>query len=180
MLDVTKVGPCGGPKTSRTDLQNAANVCRERVLARFPEFAQFRCDITELSGSVWFTGSQIWTAVYGLPAPDSDWDIFLTNDHLGVRDALDSLKDLLELNGCATIPTHQKNGGNNTYSKENNGMCYATPRGELDIWATLEDDVFGQLNEYKSGSHAHCRAAFNLKYGLVVMPNDMFGQGESK
>lgn len=159
-------------KVSRPD-PTIANELRDRVLARFPELA------TNPIPGVWFTGSNIWTALLGEPAPvETDWDIMLVdcveNTPFESGEELVKRLGLLQYPSISTATKHRPDGGK-AYGDDEEwgaGMCYRTPAGEVDVWH-VEDDVLGGLRRYPTQSHSHCRAAFSLTDGIVALPNEL-------
>jgi hypothetical protein len=172
-------------KVSRTQ-RTIANVVRDRVLARFPELATG----SDIPG-VWFTGSHVWTALVGEAAPEGeDWDVFVvpagvwhgwrdvggvelpteyTTDAEGVRRALCDRLGLLDF---PQLHTYQKHEGSSPPEDASDGVCYRTPRGEVDVWTAPYGDARSALREYRTETHSHCRAAFSLVDGLVALPNE--------
>lgn len=164
-------------KVSRTD-RTIANELRDRVLARFPELA------ADPIPGVWFTGSNIWTALLGEDAPEgADWDVVLASDsktELGPVIVRDQLVERCKL-GAPVGATKDKPGslrattsGDDAYtSRDTRGLYYETLDGQVDVWFSPDGSVLGALRQYKTASHAHCRAAFSLIDGLVSLPNEL-------
>ncbi len=163
-------------------IPNVANAIAAHVSAAWPELAAVT--------GVWFTGSQIWSWLYaGPPLAGSDWDIFALDERSAA-----AVADRLGLRGLPACRTRDKrNGAPRTVSDRHvpvlapplveddgspdgtgysEGYCYATERGELDLWLAEPGGVIAELRSYPSGSHAHCRAAFSFTDGLVVLPNE--------
>jgi hypothetical protein len=53
------------------------------------------------------------------------------------------------------------------------GFCYRTDRGLLDLWLAESGGVLAEIRSYPTESHAHCRAAYSMVDGLVVLPNEV-------
>jgi hypothetical protein len=160
---------------------NVANA----IAARFPELAG------DPIPGVWFTGSNVWSLLYPeQPVRDRDWDIFAVGEQAAHRVA--ARLDLAAHPACRTkdkrhhVPktidaAHVPNLVNGPPTEGvdpelgpsyGEGYCYATDRGEVDLWISTPGDVLGELRTYPAGSHAHCRAAYSLTDGLVVLPNE--------
>lgn len=168
-------------KRSTTD-HNIANVIADRVARRFPELAR------NPPSQVWFTGSNIWTLLYGsgTGAELEDWDLFALTDS--------AASELVTTMGWHLLPSlstgDKQKGGHepsvntlhvpklierpegNLYS---DGYCYFTDHGQVDVWVALRGDVLDELRTYPAESHAHCRAAFSFTDGLIVLPNERAG-----
>lgn len=174
-------------KTSTSD-HNLANWITGQVAGRFPEFAA-----NPIPG-VWFTGSKIWTMLYGVPSPSAeakDWDIFTVSELTALQ-----LVTGMGWNLSPAFPTRDKRYGvrNPTIDPErhipklstkldpdgnaySDGYCYVTPDGDVDVWVTGCGNALDEIRTYPSTSHAHCRAAFSLTDGLIMLPNEAAEHG---
>lgn len=169
-------------KTSTTE-HNIANWIAQHVAARFPELAD-----NPIPG-VWFTGSNVWSMLYGYPSASAqcgDWDVFATSELVAIqlvtgmgwnllpayptRDKQANLKKPI-VSATGNIPSLTKSVAPNgcAYS---DGFCYITERGEVDVWVAADGDVIDEIKAYPVESHAHCRAAFSFTDGLIVLPNE--------
>lgn len=161
---------------------NVANWIAAHVARRFPELFD-----NPIPG-VWFTGSNIWSQLYGIPSPSAearDWDIFTLDEGTALK-----LVTGMGWNLFPAFQTKEKRTGNreptvnpdrhipkltysnmtgNSYSE---GYCYVTPAGDVDVWVTSESGVLEEIRTYPSSSHAHCRAAFSFTDGLIMLPNE--------
>lgn len=160
-------------KVVRTDAFGVADEIRARVLARFPELVDPKCagDDWEPEG-IWFTGSNVWTAVYGEAAPvGADWDIIVTGEDADdARLAMVELKMVLGLDDCEQTPTNPRQREEGYPCSD--GTRYMTERGQIDVWTSPHPtDVRAALRQYREASHGHCRVAFSLTDGLVALPN---------
>lgn len=161
-------------KVSRTD-GNIANYLREHILDRFPELRDAP------PRGIWFVGSNVWSALYGDgSAPiDADWDVVAVTDlGLPAKYTLLAFVEKLGLDKHASINTSRKRrrDSDERYGDNGdewgNGTCYLTPGGQVDTWESPDGTILGALRQFPLHSHAHCRAAFSLTDGLVVLPND--------
>lgn len=143
-----KLPPAGrGPrkdhsmKISTTD-HNVANWIAHHVQRRFPQLAANPID------GVWFTGSNVWSLLYGVPsvsAEAGDWDIFTLTELAALqlvtcmgwnllpsfptRDKRSKERDLVvDADRIPKLSTKTDPGGI-PYS---GGYCYVTPQGEVD------------------------------------------------
>jgi hypothetical protein len=170
-------------------LPNVANEIAARVAARWPELAR------DPIPGVWFTGSNVWELLYPelsdrRPPLGRDWDIFTIGEDAAHQVA--ARLGLARYPACRTKdkrhgapmtidPAHVPNlvvlpmdcVDPDTGPSYGEGYCYATERGEVDLWISTPGDVLGELRTYPAGSHAHCRAAFSFTDGLVVLPNEL-------
>lgn len=169
-------------KTSTRD-HNIANWVAQHVARWFPDLAK-----NPIPG-VWFTGSNIWSMLYGIPSPSAeakDWDIFTLDEDAALKLVTGMGWNLLpsfktkdkwtrphdpEIN-VANLPklSQRIDTNGNAYSE---GYCYVTPIGDVDVWVTGTGSVYEEIRTYPASSHAHCRAAFSFTAGLIVMPNEM-------
>lgn len=159
---------------------NVANWIADHVARRFPELA------ADPIPGVWFTGSNVWSLLYGIPSPSAecaDWDIFTIGEATAAQVAL-----RLELGAMPACRTKDKRTANveRSVAKANvphlvpgangspygEGYSYLTPRGEVDLWISSPGDALAELRTYPTASHAHCRAAFSFTDGLVILPNE--------
>lgn len=161
-----------------TDCPNIANRIARHVAQRFPELAK------NPIGGIWFTGSNVWSLLYGETTPIADWDIFTLDELSALR-----LVTGMSWNMCPAFPTKQKqtnervpivsvtnipslsksvDSHGNSYSE---GYCYLTEQGEVDVWV-CNGSALTELRTYPDKSHAHCRAAFSFTDGLIVLPNE--------
>ena len=164
-------------KVSRPDA-NAANLIAARVTHRFPELA------AQPIGDIWFTGSSVWSQIYGMPSPGHDWDIFALNEISALE-----LITRMEWNRVPAFTTRQKRAGD--YMPQiceaniprvasvmldefaySGGYCYMTDGGEVDVWISRSGSAVAEIRGYHTNSHSHCRAAFSLTDGLIVLPNE--------
>lgn len=167
------------PKISRSDAYSVANEIRDRVLARFPELRTNPID------GVWFTGSNVWTALLGEEAPaGSDWDIMLVDCVANTtHESGEALVKLLGLDKLVSISTSKKNRPDERgkfdgpdYADDEvwgRGVCYKGPLGEVDVWH-VDGKLHDVLRNFPDHSHAHCRAAYSLTHGLVALPNEAY------
>lgn len=173
-------------KTSDTTC-NIANWIAAHIAKRFPELAA-----NPIPG-VWFTGSNVWSLLYGSDATEKDWDIF-TIDEAAARNLVTGMG----WNLCPSFQTKYKAVGQRdpridperhipklTYSNMSGcayseGYCYITPGGDVDVWVTSEDSALDEIRTYPLSSHAHCRVAFSFTDGLIILPNEMAGVGVPK
>lgn len=164
-----------------TALPNAANLIAAHVAARFPELAR------DPIPGVWFTGSNVWAWLYGDEPPlGADWDIFVTG--AGAEVVAAAVADRLGLASCPACRTKDKRKAavrtvdadhvprlvpnardDGSYGE---GYSYETDSGEVDLWISTPGDVLGELRDYPTASHAHCRVAFSFTDGLVVLGNE--------
>jgi len=166
---------------------NVANAIAARITARFPELAE------DPIPGVWFTGSNIWSLLYPdqpVLARDRDWDIFTLSQQAAHRVARrlglaahpacrtkDKRHHVPKTIDAAHVPHLVSGRPTEGVDPElgpsyGEGYCYATDRGEVDLWISTPGDVLGELRTYPTGSHAHCRATFSFTDGLVVLPNE--------
>lgn len=169
------------PKISTTE-HNIANWIAHHVARRFPALAD-----NPIPG-VWFTGSSVWSLLYGVPSPSAeakDWDIFTETELSAIQ-----LVTGMGWNLLPSFPTRDKRHSvrepkvvaHNLPSLSNklgpdgcaysDGFCYVTPEGDVDVWVTAEGDAISELRTYPTESHAHCRAAFSFTDGLLILPNE--------
>lgn len=170
-------------KTSTTE-HNVANWIARHVADRFPELAA-----NPIPG-VWFTGSNIWSMLYGIPSPNAecgDWDVFATSELTAIqlvtgmgwnllpayptRDKQANLKKP-NVDPVRHIPALTKSLARNGCSYSD-GFCYVTDRGEVDVWVAADGSALEEIRTYPIESHAHCRAAFSLTEGLIILPNEI-------
>lgn len=156
--------------------QNAANKIRDHLLAKWPEL-QYCADI-------WFSGSQVWSFLYGQEPPEtSDLDIFALKDappvisyegdFLGMaRVERTPIGHALHCLGLKPEQGRPKNPVNASQEYSVNGADFTHERGEIDVWTSKGKSVEDVLGMYPGASHAHCRAAFSFRKGLVVLPNE--------
>lgn len=154
---------------------NIANRIAAHVAKRFPDLAAHPI------GDIWFTGSSVWSLVYGLPSPGHDWDIFALNELAATQ-----LVTTMNWNFCPAFKTREKRTGDRTpeinwekniptghgRSSYSDGYCYMTPGGEVDVWISDSGSAAVELRSYPIASHSHCRAAFSFTDGLIVLPNE--------
>lgn len=169
------------PKLSISD-HNVANWIAHHVAVRFPDLAK-----NPIPG-VWFTGSNIWSLLYGTASASAeakDWDIFTLDDLTALQ-----LVTGMGWNLCPSFPTRDKRtkerdpvvntchipklgqGTDRNGNRYSDGYCYLTQAGEIDVWVTGMGGVLEEIRTYPSASHAHCRAAFSFTDGLIVLPNE--------
>lgn len=168
-------------KTSATD-HNIANWIADHVARRFPELAA-----NPICGA-WFTGSNVWSLLYGVPSPSAealDWDIF-TETELGAiqlvtgmgwnllpsfptRDKRYKVRDPVV--DARRLPSLSKKPSPDG-SAYSDGFCYITEQGDVDVWVTASGSAVAELRTYPTESHAHCRAAFSFTDGLLILPNE--------
>lgn len=165
-----------------TNEHNVANWIACHVARRFPELA------TNPIPGTWFTGSNVWSLLYGVPSPSAearDWDIF-TETELGAIQLVTGMG----WNLLPSFPTRDKRSKVRepvvhehrmpSLSKKlgpdgcaySDGFCYVTEQGDIDVWVTAEGSALRELQTYPPESHAHCRAAFSFTDGLLMLPND--------
>lgn len=159
-------------KVARTDA-NMANKIAAHLRAKWPELQHL---------PVWFSGSQVWSFLYGEEPPaGSDTDIFVLKDEPAIisyeggflssirveRPVIDQVFVNLGLTKEQVTP---RTPANPMY--QSNGFDVKTERGDIDVWTAEAKSVVEQLRMYPGGSHAHCRAAFSFRDGLVVLPNE--------
>ena len=164
---------------------NVANRIAMRVTQRFPDLARNPID------DVWFTGSNIWTCLYEYTGPSEyametrDWDIFTIGELAAIR-----LVTGMSWNLLPAFPTKRKRDGirdpiitpgnlpslSKRYDPDGNpyseGYCYITDQGDVDVWVAGSGSALAEIRDYPDTSHAHCRAAFSLTDGLIVLPNE--------
>lgn len=148
-------------KVSRPE-PNVANQIREHLLGRIPE--AFEVD------GVWITGSNVWRFLYGeLPDVLSDIDVIVEPITTSVGDRTDSARRLfLDQLGATYIRDCSPSVPADINAE---GAKYESKGRTIDVWETT-DNIPGSLSRYPDHSHAHCRAAYNCKTGvLIVLPN---------
>jgi hypothetical protein len=164
---------------------NIANAIAERIADKFPELAD------DPIGGIWFTGSNVWSLLYpDQPVRERDWDIFAVSEQAAHRVAVrlslaanpacrtkDKRHHVPKTISAAHVPNLAGVRPTEDVDSEfgpsyGGGYCYATDRGEVDLWISTPGDVLGELQTYPTGSHAHCRAAFSFTDGLIVLPNE--------
>ncbi len=172
---------------------NVANLVEDHVAESWPELLDHPVP------GLWFTGSRIWSLLYpdlagvaGYRAPrgERDWDIFSLVD--GPARELVDLVGLARWPACLTLdkravdaglsartvsPAHvprlvSRDPRDGSAPSYDDGYSYLTDRGEVDLWVSSLGGVVAELRDYPPDSHAHCRAAFSLEDGLVVLPNE--------
>lgn len=166
-------GPAPPLKVSWTE-PNVANRIRDHLLKVIPE--AFDID------GVWVTGSNVWRFIYGnVPSPDADIDVFVEDvvttvvvpTPMGPGEVTDTARTLFlrRLEIEAQAPTAPSAGARadleGTKSKLKDGRT-------VDVWRTEygSNPIVDTLMGYPEHSHAHCRAAYNCKTGvLIVLPN---------
>lgn len=148
-------------KVSKTD-PNVANQIRDHLRARIPE-------AFEIDG-VWVTGSNVWKFLYDeTPDPTSDIDVICENINTTDGDLTGPPRSLLRIRMGATFMADTK--PSLPCDVQGDGANYMAQCRTIDMWDTA-DDVIGSLNRYPEHSHAHARAAYNCKTGvLIVLPN---------
>jgi hypothetical protein len=161
---------------------NVANTIATHISMMWPELTTIP--------NVWFTGSQIWSFLYDLPEREPlierDWDIFVIGNaparrvcdqlHLPTMPACrtqDKHRGAVRTIAAEHVPSLVHSSGSSSSSGYTDGWSYLTPRGILDLWVTRFADVFAEIRDYPTESHAHCRAAYSLTCGLVVLPNEL-------
>lgn len=173
---------------------NVANLVERHVVEYWPDLVRHPVP------GLWFTGSRVWRILYpdlvdlvdhadprGASAT-RDWDIFALAD-----DPARELVDLLGLDRCPACRTSEKHERAGRPAVErtvscthvpvirpdvdasyDDGFSYLTPRGDVvDLWVSTLGTAAAELRDYPAASHAHCRAAFSLEDGLVVLPNEV-------
>lgn len=154
---------------------NIANRIADHVAKRFPDLAAHPID------DIWFTGSSVWSLVYGLPSPGHDWDIFALSELAATQ-----IVTTMNWNFCPAFKTKTKRDGSGVpvidWEKNiprvadgqsySDGYCYVTPNGEVDVWICESGSAAAELRSYPIVSHSHCRAAFSFTDGLIVLPNE--------
>jgi hypothetical protein len=169
-------------KVSRP-IANIANVVHDHVARTWPEIASLGLD------GVWFTGSRIWWLLYPdllparVPSLEVDWDIFALREPQA--QALARIMRWNRMPACRTRDKWTKDarvaaedmvprgvGRRDRDLVYDEGCSYATDRGVVDLWIAASGDVATEIRDYPTESHAHCRAAFSFRGGLIVLPNE--------
>lgn len=148
-------------KVSRTT-PNVANQIREHLRIYIPE--AFEVD------GVWITGSNVWKFLYGeTPDLGSDIDVICENIATTNGDLIGPARSVFRTVLGATHVTDCK--PSLPCDVQGNGSKYESKGRTIDMWDAT-DSVIGSLERYSEHSHAHCRAAYNCKTGvLIVLPN---------
>lgn len=114
---------------------------------------------------LWFTGSRVWASLYNVGISTStDYDLVTCDKPTFTYFENWFRTGKLPLSGDTMVARPNKYG-------PSNGWDICTSGVNFDLWLSGEDSIVNELKRYPEYSHAHCRAAFNFHYGLIVMPN---------
>lgn len=160
---IAEAKPMPPRKVSRTTPNMANTIADLKLEVGFPEL---------IDPNIWITGSRVWRRVLGEWAEASaDIDVFATT-----TEAYDAVCNALLKRG-ATIterpPENRSHARGVGCRIEPPPLADGSPGVAFDVWYET-GDVFAQLAIFPSDGYAHCRSAYNVARGaLVILRNEL-------